>query len=527
MGNYLLALAALLATIVASCECTTTVTPSVVIGQGEIRGFVQNETNVFLGIPFAESTAGENRWRAPVPVANSDDAFDAMQYGPTCAQAMSGDAIVAQGEDCLNLNIWTPQDGDNHPVFVYIYGGAMVTGGNSNAQWQGYNFARKDVVYVNVNYRESVFASPNAPELQGESQNFGILDVELAVQWVYDNIEAFGGDRNRIVIGGHSSGSVMVDHYLWNHPDTFIAGAIEMSANAESGPAYAPAGVALAQVAQDIEAAGVTLDCDSANPTLDCLRQVDMYAIQTSNFNSSTNTWFAPVVDNITRFGDYRARFENGQYPRHVPLIVGNSGQEGRLFGYVYGSENTNFSSWINTFDADLAFVPDEELLNAYNISDYSSVSQMSGASYGDARFFCPTDYMIDLRSEAQPTWVYRWFGDYDNVIGIEGIGPSHGSEVPFFHGGNECFEKLSNVTTSEQELADFMNDWLVAWIQNPVAGPGWERASPEDGELAKLGVSGDELAIEIGRTGEYNQRCQEVYKPHIPAYPVVQNPLA
>ena len=65
----------------------------------------------------------------------------------------------------------------------------MVTGGNSNAQWQGHNFARKDVIYVNVNYRESVYASPNAPELEGQSQNFGILDIELALEWVYNNIQ--------------------------------------------------------------------------------------------------------------------------------------------------------------------------------------------------------------------------------------------------------------------------------------------------------------------------------------------------
>ena len=110
--------------------------------------------------------------------------------------------------DRITLQIWTPQNGSNLPVsspthsiktsledlltneqvFVYIYGGAMVTGGNSNAQWQGHNFARKDVIYVNVNYRESIYASPNAPELDGQSQNFGILDIEMALQWVYDNI---------------------------------------------------------------------------------------------------------------------------------------------------------------------------------------------------------------------------------------------------------------------------------------------------------------------------------------------------
>lgn len=164
--------------------------PSVTIEQGSVKGFFQNDTTVFLGIPFAETTAGENRWKAPKPIGSFPNGhFEATAYGPSCAQAMSGTAITHQSEDCLSLNIWTPQQGANLPVFVYIYGGAMVTGGSSNAQWQGYNFARNDVIYVNFNYRESIYASPNAPELQGQSQNFGVLDVELAMEWIYQNIE--------------------------------------------------------------------------------------------------------------------------------------------------------------------------------------------------------------------------------------------------------------------------------------------------------------------------------------------------
>ncbi|KAE8350047.1 carboxylesterase [Aspergillus coremiiformis] len=499
--------------------------PVALTEQGLVKGFTENNANVFLGIPFAQSTAGQNRWKAPQPLRKSVTAeFDATAYGPSCAQAMSGNAIVAQSEDCLNLNIWTPQNGSNLPVFVYIYGGAMVTGGNSNAQWQGHNFARKDVIYVNVNYRESIFASPNAPELEGESQNFGILDIEMALQWVHNNIQGFGGDNTRIVLGGHSSGGV--DHYLWNHPHTFLAGAIEMSANAESGPAYAPSGVALTKVAQDMTAASVTLDCDANRPTLDCLRAVDLYSIQTAFFNSTSNTWFSPVVDEITRFSDYQARFAAGLYPKSIPLIVGNSDQEGKLFSFVYSKENTNFSTWFKTFDADVAFVPEDQLLGAYNASEYESVSLMSGASYGDARFFCPIDYLVDVRSRKQPTWVYRWFGNYDNVMPIPGTGASHGSEVPFFHGGNECFSKVSGVTDAEQALADYMNDWFVAWIKNPRAGPGWDAATPINGPLAKLGVPGKELTIQLGSTGDYNARCQSVYKPNIPKYPVVQNPV-
>ena len=83
--------------------------PSVLTEQGLVKGFVENNANVFLGIPFAQSTAGQNRWKAPQSLPKVPRAeFDATSYGPSCAQAMSGNKIVAQGEDCLNLNVLYP-----------------------------------------------------------------------------------------------------------------------------------------------------------------------------------------------------------------------------------------------------------------------------------------------------------------------------------------------------------------------------------------------------------------------------------
>jgi carboxylesterase type B len=119
-----------------------------------------------------------------------------------------------------------------------MYGGAMVTGSSSNPQLVGTNFARKGVVFVSFNTRESIFAYPNSAELQNAagSQNFGILDVDKALQWVRDNIADFGGNPDRIVFGGHSSGSVQVDHYLWNQPQTWLAGAVEMSSRGACEP---------------------------------------------------------------------------------------------------------------------------------------------------------------------------------------------------------------------------------------------------------------------------------------------------
>ncbi|KAJ4256881.1 hypothetical protein NW762_008977 [Fusarium torreyae] len=506
----------------AACSDCRPIIPQAVIPQGTIKGFRDDHCNaVYLGVPFAASTGGQNRWKAPQDLPTSKATFAAESYGPTCPQAISNDAFSRQDENCLNLNIWAPSGGKNLPVFVYMYGGAMVTGSNSNPQIQGTNFARNGIIYVNFNTRESIFASPHSSELKSanpdESQNFSILDVEKALDWVHKNIRAFGGNPDHIVFGGHSSGGVQVDHYLWNHPNTFLKGAVEMSANALSGPAYAPVDEALNAVAEEV-------GCPKGGKgQLDCLRDVNIYDFQTANFNSTFNTWFTPVIDDITRFSNYASRFSAGNYASQVPLLTGTSNGEGTIFSLVYGAENSDFSSWINTFDADSAHIPDDSLISAYKSSDYASEALRSGAQYGDARFNCPVDYLLDVRSRKQNTWVYRFFGAYDNVVGPPNTAPTHGTEVPFFHGGNECFDSLSGVTKAQQALADSIHKWFVAWIKNPAAGPGWNKAS-QAGELVKLGVPGNELARIKATRSQFNSVCQSVYKPNFPKYPVVQS---
>lgn len=339
----------------------------------------------------------------------------------------------------------------------------------------------------------------------------GVLPLD-AFEYALTSL-AFGGNPDHIVFGGHSSGSVQVDHYLWNHPDTFLVGAVQMAANAKSGPAVSPTNEAL-----DIVAAEV--GCASGKGQLDCLRKVDVYAFQTANFNATYNTWFTPVVDEITRYQDYEARFKAGKYASHVPLITGNANYEGALFGLVYGGENTNFTQWINTFDADVAEIPKELLLKSYNQADYDTVSEMSGAQYGDARFFCPVDYLLDLRSTVQDTWIYRFFANYSQGLPVQS--PTHGAEIAYFFGGNEVFAGQS-VTAEQQTLADYQNDWFVSWIKNPTAGPGWNKASPKTGTLAKLGVD-NAATIQLASTSDFNGRCQSVYNPYLPKYPVIQS---
>ncbi|KAI5843162.1 carboxylesterase [Tricharina praecox] len=485
-----------------------------------VRGLVENGSYVWRGIPYAESTAGENRWKPPQPLKKKKKPsfFNATSYGYTCPQAYRDDfEFSPQDEDCLNLNIWAPSKGKKLPVFVYIYGGAMVTGSNSNPGLTGANFANKSVVYVNLNHRESVFGFPNSPELDGV-QNFGIQDVTAALDWVHDNIQAFGGDPERIVLGGHSSGSVMVDHYLWTHPDTWLAGALEMSANAVSGPPYAPAGVGLSAIAAEV-------GCPtSGSGQLACLRKKSVAEIETATFNSTTNTWFAPVVDETTHFSSYTDR----AFPTHVPLLVGSTANEGALFSYVYSGINNPFTSWIRTFDAAMAHIPTAELLAAYNTSAFPSIAAMSGQSYGDVRFECATDYMVDVRARSTDVWRYKWLGDFDNVLGIAGTGPTHGSEVPFFHGGGAAWADniRDTVTVHQQALAESVHDWFVRWIKNPSAGPGWAKTSPGSGVVGRLGLRGALAAVVgDGESADYNDICQSLYNQYYPKFPVVQDP--
>ena len=182
-------------------------------------------------------------------------------------------------------------------------------------------------------------------------------------------------------------------------------------------------------------------------------------------------------------------------------------------------------SSWIRTFDADVAHIPATTLLTAYSHLNTSTDALRSGIQYGDARFTCPTDYLLTLRSATQPTWAYRFFGAYDNVVGPPGTAPTHGTEVPFFHGGNECFAALQGVTAEQQALADEIHGWFVDWIKDPAGGPGWAKVEGEgEGVVAKIGVPGDELARIPAKREEFNEVCRDVYKPAFPEYPVVQS---
>ena len=196
------------------------------IDNGLLRGAEDGGVHVFKGIRFASPPLGDLRWRAPKPAEPWEVIHDASRYGHSCMQTpypvgspyYKELGIVA--EDCLFLNVWSAQLDTQKPapVMVWIHGGSFTRGSGSIDNYNGASFARDGVVLVTINYRLGIFGYLAHPELSqersGTSGNYGLQDQIAALQWVRDNIAAFGGDPGNVTVFGESAGSSAVNQLL-------------------------------------------------------------------------------------------------------------------------------------------------------------------------------------------------------------------------------------------------------------------------------------------------------------------------
>jgi para-nitrobenzyl esterase len=427
----------------------------VTIADGQLQGEIDGESRRFLGIPFATPPVGALRWKAPVPSPPWEGVRDATAFGPGCAQPSSLQSSASEVEDCLYLNVWTPEPPPESPlpVMVWFHGGGNTTGSTADQVplgvgglfYDGRALAeRYGVVVVSTNYRLGALGFFHHPGLAAEGSpqgNQGILDQRRALEWVRDNIDAFGGDPDSVTIFGESAGAFDVCFHVAS-PGS--AGLFHRAISQSGGCTTrmdAPADL-VAGVSAFVEAMG----CTGARDPLACLREQPVSALLTEppvdgapaeplpggdGYQGGTPLWdFSPIVDGTVIPDQPRALFDAGEVAQ-VPWILGSNTDEGTLFhigGIPVDTEEEYLDALGRRFGETLA----DEIAGFYPVADFESPEAALARVTGDAALVCSThDTARRAAAAGLPVWMYNF--DFPIPIpGLEFLGATHGAEIAF-----------------------------------------------------------------------------------------------
>jgi para-nitrobenzyl esterase len=480
------------------------------LSKGTIEGYYNTHDGIqtYFGVPFAKPPLGELRWKAPQPLDSWQGVKETKEFGPRPMQTMVfGDMksrSAGVSEDCLYLNIWTPATIDTKglPVLVYFYGGGNVAGDASEPRYDGESMAKKGMVVVNPNYRLNIFGFLAHPELSAEaaykaSGNYGVLDQQAALAWVHDNIEAFGGDPNRVTIAGESAGSIGVSVQMASPlSKDLIAGAIGES-GAGINPTMAPVSLAEAENtgAEFLEKAGI-----KSIAALRKLPSRDIYEI----YNKSQRFGFPMVIDGYFLPKSLPEIFVAGEQAQ-VPLLLGWNSAEIPGMAFMQGQPFTS-ESFINKVKETY---PDTygEVLKLYPHGTAAEVEYSATALASDRFIAYSTWKWFDLHRKHSDKPVYRYLYsktrpplvDQSRTPGLAGgtvergddapampepIGAPHACEIEY------CMGNLHLVTDYAWTEDDFkvsatMQDYFANFIKtgnpNGESLPQWPAAEAAD----------------------------------------------
>jgi para-nitrobenzyl esterase len=445
--------------------------------QGKLRGTIEDGIHAFKGIPYAAPPVGELRWRAPQPPIPWTGVRDATKFGSGCvATSLDASPQVLDGqEDCLTLNVWTSsmKHSAAMPVMVFIHGGFFQFGSSADT-WGGmpsydgaYIAAHQPVVVVTLNYRLGALgfladAALAASDPDGRAGNYGLLDQIAALQWVHDNITAFGGDPTRVLVFGESAGGFSVCNLIASP----LAQGLFSAAGIESGGcSVEPRADALAAGSRVEKALG----CDTASDVAACLRSASATAVATAIPAFTNNYEFMPNVDPGVLDGQPLSVIRNGNH-NQVPVIVGTTSNEiaSIMFSYTSRPLATD-AGYKAQLELDYGTTFGDTVYAEYPSAQYGSPREAYIQVHTDSEFTCPARRIARTLVAAQTAPVYRYV--YTHVLDegpYQSQGAAHTFDLIFIFHAFDPVTFPNGASAAEQQFSD---DLIAYWTRFAATG--------------------------------------------------------
>jgi para-nitrobenzyl esterase len=467
--------------------------PQVKTRLGAVEGKDDGKVRTFLGIPYAAPPVGDLRWKAPAPAAKWSGVKKATEFGSHCMQGkIYGDMVFhdpGASEDCLTLNVWVP---DKHvepklPVMVWIYGGGFVSGTTSESRQDGSHLAQQGVIVVSMNYRLGVFGFMVHPELAKESGhnsagNYGLLDQLAALQWVHDNIAAFGGDPGNVTIFGESAGSFSVSAQMASP----LAKGLFQRAIGESGGAFPRSGLSFDPMSARAEKDAKLVKDKLGASTLAELRAIPAEKLlapfvppqsQGSDFEPDTDGYFLP--ESVPAI--FAASKQND-----VALLAGWNHDEGS-FEIAFSPQKPTAESFKATAQKDFGDKADE--FSKFYPADTDEHALRSALDYASDKFIALSTWSwIEAQSKTgrQPVYRYRFdMAPFSKNPNAPRLGAYHSAEIEYVFGQ---LDSKIDVTwrDSDRQVSEMMQKYWSNFARNGNPnGPGlpnWPPYNASDG---------------------------------------------
>lgn len=477
---------------------------------GKVRGFVDGGVFTFKGIPYGQTTAGPNRWlpaKSPTPWK---DEYPALVYGANCPQTLHPWTSVEQtflqdwddgwqSEDMLKLNVWTPSLTGKLPVMFYIHGGGYSFGSSYELpSHEGAQMARHhNVVQVSVNHRLNILGFFDVSEIGGsayeDSSNVGMTDLVIALRWVHDNIENFGGDPDRVMIYGQSGGGSKVTT-LMGMPSA--EGLLHRAAAQSGGGGNIPTREQQTEVARL-----VMKDLGLAPNDIESLQKMEWSRLAAAGnaavakINPPGPPMMGPGAPGKPRVGwspcvdgkviNMRSFFDAApEISKNVPMLIGSVSEEGNRMSSDPTEEGWH-ASLAKAYGDEKADAIVTALKKAYPQKKIRTLSYMCSGSPGLNSLIMRNNVvkMARLKHELRAAPAYAYYFTWQTPI-LDGIpGAWHTADLQFCFDNTKRCEQGTGNTPEAQVLGKKMAaSWAAfAAVGNPsIPGLSWEPTHSE-----------------------------------------------